>query len=108
MTNYYKKVYILENLGCAHCASKMEALINDLPEVQEATITYATKQLRVTAPDPDRLLPEFQREALVLHYYYGCKYREIGKMTGVPAATVKSRVRQGCRKLRELLGEDVL
>ena len=54
------------------------------------------------------LLPDFQREALVLHYYYGCKYREIGKMTGVPAATVKSRVRQGCRKLRELLGEDVL
>ena len=65
-------------------------------------------ETRLLLEDALLLLPEFQREALVLHYYYGCKYREIGKMTGVPAATVKSRVRQGCRKLRELLGEDVL
>ena len=52
-----KRVYILENLGCANCAAKMEAKIKALPEVDYATITYSTKQLRISAPDPDALLP---------------------------------------------------
>lgn len=42
-----KLVYTLENLGCAHCAAKMEEKINKLPEVQLATITFTTKQLVV-------------------------------------------------------------
>ena len=53
-----KKVYIIENLDCANCAAKIEAKINALPEVEEATITFATKQLRVTAEDPDALIPQ--------------------------------------------------
>ena len=53
-------IYLLENLGCAHCAAKMEEKINELPNVS-ATITFATKQLRVTAKNPDKLLPELQK-----------------------------------------------
>lgn len=56
-----QKVYILENLGCANCAAKMEKAINELPQVEMATITYATKQLRVAASRQEKLLPEFQR-----------------------------------------------
>ena len=56
-----KRVYILENLGCAHCASKMEDKIRELPGVASASITYATKQLRLTAENPDVLLPEIQK-----------------------------------------------
>ncbi len=55
-----KHVYILENLGCANCAAKMEAKIRDIPAVKYATITYATKQLRVAADDQKSLLPVFQ------------------------------------------------
>jgi len=51
-----RKVYIMQNLGCANCAAKMEAKFNAMPEVQEATITFATKQLRLTAEDPDALI----------------------------------------------------
>lgn len=51
------------------------------------------------------LLPDVQREAIVLHFYYDLKYREIAKMTGTGISTVKSRIRQGCRKLRERLEE---
>jgi len=54
------KIYIMENLGCANCAAKMEAKFNAHPGVQEATITFATKQLRLTAEDPDALIPELQ------------------------------------------------
>ena len=51
-------VYILENLGCANCAAKIEAKFNAHPQVQEAIITFSTKQLRLTAQDPDALIPE--------------------------------------------------
>ena len=56
-----KRVYILENLGCANCAAKMERMIGELPGVRMATITYATKQLAVAADHQEALLPEFRR-----------------------------------------------
>ena len=51
-----RKVYIIEGLDCANCAAKIEAKFNALPEIQEATITFATKQLRITAENPDALI----------------------------------------------------
>ena len=53
-----RKVYILENLGCANCASKIESKIAKLPGVEEATITFATKQLRLKAKEPEQLLTQ--------------------------------------------------
>ena len=55
------KIYMLENLGCAHCAAKMEEKIGEIPGVLEATITFATKQLRVTAEDSDVYLDEIRK-----------------------------------------------
>ena len=55
------KIYMLENLGCAHCAAKMEEKIGELSGVTEATITFATKQLRVTAEEPDAYLEEIRK-----------------------------------------------
>ena len=54
------RVYILENLGCANCAAKMERRINELDDVTDATITFATKQLRITGKRLDSLLPQIQ------------------------------------------------
>ncbi len=56
-----KRTYILDNLGCANCAAKMERQIQELPGVEMAVITYATKQLAVAANHQEKLLPEFQR-----------------------------------------------
>ena len=58
-----KKIYIMEHLGCANCAAKMEAKFNACPGVQEAVITFATRQLRLTAEDPDALIPQLQELA---------------------------------------------
>ena len=58
-----KKVYILENLGCANCAAKMEDKFNAHPLVEEAVITFSTRQLRLTAEEPDLLIPELQQIA---------------------------------------------
>ena len=53
-----RKVYIIDNLDCANCAAKIEKKFNDHEAVQEAIITFSTKQLRLTAEDPDALIPE--------------------------------------------------
>lgn len=58
--NYVTKVYTMENLGCANCAAKMEERINHLESVSWATITFATKQLRITAENPDELRKEIE------------------------------------------------
>ena len=55
-----QKIYILENLGCANCAAKMEKRIRELPGVEMAAITFATKQLRVAAHNQEELLPKFR------------------------------------------------
>lgn len=56
-----QKIYMLENLGCANCAVKMEQKIRELPEVEDATITYATKQLKVASDHQEELLPILQK-----------------------------------------------
>ena len=52
-------------------------------------------------------LTRFQREAIELHYLDSRTYVEVGRLLGVPAATVKSRVRSGVASLRiRLAGPD--
>ena len=55
-----KKLYTMENLGCANCAAKMEDKFNAHPAVESAVIVFATKQLQLTAEKPDALIPELQ------------------------------------------------
>lgn len=55
-----KEIYILENLGCANCAAKMEAQIAALDGVRDVSITFATRQLRLTAKNPAALLPRIR------------------------------------------------
>ena len=50
-------------------------------------------------------LPDEQRKALCLMYYGGYTQREVASLTGVPLGTVKSRMYNGVRLLRRLLGE---
>ena len=53
-------------------------------------------------------IPEVQREAVILHHFYGYKNREIARMTGASCAAVKSRVNQGLAQLRRLLEKEDL
>lgn len=51
-----QKTYILKNLDCANCAAKIEDKFNTLAEVESATIVFPTRQLILTAEDPDALI----------------------------------------------------
>lgn len=65
------------------------------------------------AANPDRIgmaalltrLPAGEKDALTLAYMQGHTQQEISELLAVPLGTVKSRMRNGLKKLRELIGE---
>ena len=46
-----KKVFRLENLGCAHCAAKMEKSISKIDGVESVTIGFMSRRLTIEAPE---------------------------------------------------------
>jgi RNA polymerase sigma-70 factor (ECF subfamily) len=54
-----------------------------------------------------RLLPEEQRQVLVLAYFGGLSQSQIADHLGIPLGTVKKRVRLGMGKLRDTLAPQV-
>lgn len=48
-------------------------------------------------------LPNEQRDTVILRYWHNMKLRDIAAVTGVPTATVKSRLRLGMAKMRKIL-----
>ena len=51
-------------------------------------------------------LPSHYRAVIYLFYYEGYQAAEIGKILGIPTATVHTRLARGRARLRELLGGD--
>ena len=60
--NHKQKAYSI-NIHCANCAAKIERKINELSDIDNATISILTKQLTLTAKNPDELLPTIQKIA---------------------------------------------
>ncbi len=52
------------------------------------------------------VLPDIQKDTLILYYYHDLKAKDIAKITGVSLATVKSRLKQGKDKLKKMLSEE--
>ena len=57
------RIYMIEELCCANCAAKIEKKLSEYPGVEEAVITFATRQLKLTAADPDALISRLQEIA---------------------------------------------
>lgn len=51
-----------------------------------------------------RALPEEQRTLIELGFFSGITHQELANQTGVPLGTVKTRIRNGLRKMRATLG----
>ena len=46
-----RKTYKLIDLDCAHCAAKMEAAIQKIDGVTEASVSFLTQKLSIEADD---------------------------------------------------------
>ena len=57
-----ERIFTLQNLNCANCASVIEEKLNQLESVSVATFTIGTKQLRITSnvEDTDALQEQIQ------------------------------------------------
>ena len=94
------KIYILENLGCAHCAAKMEEKILQISGISEASITYTTKQLRITAQEPDQYLEEIRNICSSIESQVKVVPREINvKKAGEESQNVKAKKEFGALPL---------
>lgn len=58
-----KLIYTVENLDCPHCAAKIEAAIQKIEGVQEASLSLPTGKLFVTAAAEEDLLEQIQAAA---------------------------------------------
>jgi RNA polymerase sigma factor (sigma-70 family) len=79
----------------------------------------AMRRLRTPAPGSDRVdavydeildvlwkLPNVQRVALVLRFYEDLSSDDIAQLMEIPASTVRSHVRRGLMKLKEMLADE--
>src|SRR5262249_49946045 len=78
--------FVVERSGGARSHAERTGLVRAVEEVLSA-------------------LPAEQRDAILLREYHGFNSEEIGEITGVPAATVRSRIFYGLRAARRMLEE---
>ena len=50
-------------------------------------------------------LPDYQKEVIILRFYYDLKIKEIATITNASVPTVKSRLQQGLKKLQRYLAD---
>ena len=59
-----ERIFTLQNLNCANCASVIEEKLNQLESVSAATFTIGTKQLRITSTVEDMTALQEQIQAV--------------------------------------------
>ncbi len=59
-----ERIFTLQNLNCANCASVIEEKLNQLESVSAATFTIGTKQLRITSTVEDTTALQEQIQAV--------------------------------------------
>jgi RNA polymerase sigma-70 factor (ECF subfamily) len=82
--------------------------MEDLPELMDVRVnpeqSLAQTQQATFVRQAMNALPSEQRIALDLGFYSGLTHSEIAERLNLPLGTVKSRIRMGMTKLREMLG----
>jgi RNA polymerase sigma-70 factor (ECF subfamily) len=78
---------------------------NDPPDDQNVEDEAEWKARRQRIQQAMAQIPEEQRLALGLSYFRAMSHQEIADQLGIPLGTIKTRIRLGLQKLRQILEE---
>lgn len=94
--NYFKKVKpIYIDLNALDITDDTSSALERI--IENENMTEVRKALH--------LLPDYQKEVIILRFYHNLKIREIAKITKSNIPTVKSRLRQGLKKIERYLDD---
>lgn len=97
--HFRKQKVTFEDIDTSVLAEKEDTLYHGRSQISQwETADYIQHALKQ--------LPDIQKDAVILHYYYDYKIREIAAITGVSSATVKSRLNQGIKKLKQFIRKE--
>lgn len=91
---------------CRRTASRLDAdrpPHEPMPDDPECADDPDLRALRVQVQDALQLLEETSREVVVLHYFGGLSYQEIGRALGLSVPGVHGRLQRARGKLAQLL-----
>lgn len=94
---------------CNNYFKKIKPLYTDLSSLEITDDTDSSLQKIVQNENRQEVrrainfLPDYQKEVIILRFYHDLKIREIAKITKSNIPTVKSRLRQGLKKLKRYL-----
>jgi RNA polymerase sigma factor (sigma-70 family) len=80
----------------------MEEVFETAPNVFESQITSKIQARR--AVEAMKTLRDEQREMMLLNIYDGMSHGEISERLNVPLGTVKTHIRRGFKRVREIIG----
>ena len=112
----HEKAWLIRATLQRSCDIRREAERKNLPLEEAAQTAGAQTTKTQTDGGPDerfrelrnavRALPEKYAAVIHLYYYEGYSIKEIGKLLGLPAPTVGTRLARGRERLRQMLKED--
>jgi len=80
--------------------------IDENPDLWETLLSTGSSELRRSLLAVLHELPPEQQDAIGLAYFYGMSHSDIAAYRDIPLGTVKTRIRQGMKKLRTIWHSD--
>lgn len=110
VTSWLMTLTRTRSLDKLRARSSRQKNIEPMPEQFDAPANVSTPEQQSASAQQRRIvldalsqLPDDQRKTLELAYFQGLSHSELAAQLGEPLGTVKTRIRLGMMKLRELL-----